>query len=170
MKEIKIASERQIMFATQIADLLGLKLPENNTAQEYWEFVNNYIDLFKYKMNLKNLENITSNIKETTIKELEKLQNKYGVYFLWNNDNLIYIGKSINLSERILTSIKERNMKVKVTHFSYYLTKTQADAHILEPYLITQYKPLLNSEFVSTDYTTMFKIKFSINKFKRFEV
>ena len=45
-----------------------------------------------------------------------------------------------------------------------------ADVHIIEPYLITKYKPLLNSEFISTDYTTLFKIDFDINKFERFEV
>ena len=45
-----------------------------------------------------------------------------------------------------------------------------ADVHILEPYLIAKYKPLLNSEFISTDYTTLFNIDFDINKFERFEV
>ena len=167
MKEIREASERQKMFATQIADVLNLNLPENDTAKDYWEFVNNYIGLFNFKMNLTN--NIPK-MKEKAIKEIERLQNKMGVYFLWHNENLIYIGKSINLSERIVSSIKERNLKIKVTHFSYYLAETQADVHILEPYLITKYKPLLNSEFISTDYTTLFYIDFDINKFERFEV
>ena len=167
MEEIREASEKQKMFATQIADVLNLNLPENDTAKDYWEFVNNYIGLFNLKMNLTN--NIPK-MKEKAIKEIERLQNKMGVYFLWHNENLIYIGKSINLSERIVSSIKERNLKIKVTHFSYYLAETQADVHILEPYLITKYKPLLNSEFISTDYTTLFKIDFDINKFERFEV
>ena len=87
MEEVREASERQKMFATQIADVLNLKLPENDTAKDYWEFVNNYIGLFNLKMNL---TNNSPKMKEKATKEIERLQNKIGVYFLWHNENLIY--------------------------------------------------------------------------------
>ena len=167
--EEKNVSEKQKEFAKQIASVLEIDLPEKETKQEYWKFINNYIDVYKvvYYTQLLNKEEIKySDIyKKTT-----HLVNKTGVYFLWHEEKLLYIGKSINLSERIVTSLRERNKQIKVTHFSYFETPTQADAHILEPYLIIKHKPILNSEFLTIDYSKMFNIVFDINSLEKYEV
>jgi hypothetical protein len=79
---------------------------------------------------------------------IESLTNIPGVYKLYNkNKKLIYVGRSFSLSDRLPTSIKERS----AYYFSYITTKTNADATILEPYLITKYRPVNNVDCVTTD-------------------
>lgn len=89
-----------------------------------------------------------NNIKEETITILESLVDKSGIYKLYDvNKQLIYIGKSIDLSSRIMVSTKERG----AYYFSYIKTKTDADASIIEPYLISIEKPIKNVEFITID-------------------
>lgn len=74
---------------------------------------------------------------------------KFGLYFLYNKDKaLMYIGKSTNLGNRILSSISER----KITGFiKIALTERIADMHVYEAYYILKENPFLNVEFKSDD-------------------
>lgn len=74
-----------------------------------------------------------------------------GVYFLFNSSKeLLYIGKSICLSNRVPSSFFGK----KATYAKIMLTETKADAHILEPYCISIYAPPLNGEFNTGDMPT----------------
>lgn len=102
------------------------------------------------------------NYSDEFIKTYDSLYNVKGVYFLYNlKKKLIYIGKSINLSSRLITSSNER----KAFYCKYLITKTNADANILEPYYIATLKPELNGDLTTLDLPT-FKIdhKFKISK------
>jgi hypothetical protein len=90
------------------------------------------------------------NTPEETLNKLEELKQKSGIYFLYNDSELVYIGKSKGLGSRIMTSMKDRPSD----SFRYLLTETISDAHIIEPYLIAKYKPKLNSEFKEEDDPT----------------
>lgn len=82
------------------------------------------------------------------VKNLETLLSVSGIYKLYDKDkNLLYIGKSKNLGNRIVSSKEER----KAFYYSYAITKTMADACIYEPYYIAKLKPLLNVEHVTDD-------------------
>jgi len=78
---------------------------------------------------------------------------KRGIYFLYKDDKIIYIGKSTNLGKRLYNH-KVQNLKdfdiIKV-----YTFKSNADIHYLEPYLINYYKPLYNKEFVEPTHNTL---------------
>jgi len=79
------------------------------------------------------------------------LPNKPGVYFLFDADkNLVYIGKSTCLSNRVPSSFSVRKAK----HVKLMITDTKADAHILEPYCISVYAPPLNAESNTGDMPT----------------
>lgn len=98
------------------------------------------------------INNTPLTISSVATQELNKLMNCYGIYFLYNDKNqLIYIGKSRNLGERIINSIKERGGK----KFAYILVKNPADIHILEPFLIIKYKPIKNVEFMEYGETSL---------------
>ncbi|KAF5038286.1 hypothetical protein DSECCO2_555870 [anaerobic digester metagenome] len=74
---------------------------------------------------------------------------KYGLYFLYNlKKQLLYIGKSISLGDRIVTSLRERDVNGYVC---VALTKHKADMHVYEPYYIIKEKPKLNTEFNDFD-------------------
>lgn len=92
-------------------------------------------------------EIITSNSDEFVflLKESEK---KNGLYRFFDKEkNLIYIGKSYDLSSRIKTSLKDKN----ASYISVLYTKNQSDANILEMFLIAKHKPILNKESNSLD-------------------
>lgn len=69
-----------------------------------------------------------------------------GVYLFFNKKNHpLYIGMSINIQERSLTSFRERFSKYnKPVYFTACVTQNAADAAIIEAYFINQYKPTLN--------------------------
>lgn len=91
-----------------------------------------------------NVDHLKKYTEETEI-VLNSLQGKPGIYFLYKDeDDLIYIGKSINLGSRIPTSIKEQG----ADSFAYIITETPADRHLLEPYFILKYAPSNNTEFI----------------------
>lgn len=75
-----------------------------------------------------------------------------GVYMFYNrNKELIYIGKSINLSQRLIGSALEKETAMYATVKE---TKTYADCGIYEMYYIGLYKPKLNSDGMTDDYPT----------------
>lgn len=87
---------------------------------------------------------------------VDKHIGKYGLYFLYNLDKqLLYIGKSISLGDRIVASIRERNANGYVC---IALTNHKADMHVYEPYYILKEKPSLNSQFNDFDEYDEFSI------------
>jgi hypothetical protein len=67
------------------------------------------------------------------------------------------VGKSIDLQQRVLTSLKERSRSCEIEEVSMIFTPTIADMHILEVFMITYYKPILNKDCACDDNPTMFK-------------
>lgn len=87
------------------------------------------------------------NYDDKFIKYINSLSCKSGVYFIFNQKKeLIYIGKSKDLSERIFSSISER-LKYHPYYISILETENICDANILEPFFISQFKPIANTEF-----------------------
>lgn len=76
----------------------------------------------------------------------KKLAGKSGLYFLYDNDDsLCYIGKSTNLSKRIVTSANTHGL----FRVRYALIPNLADMNLAEAYYISKLKPPLNTEFVT---------------------
>lgn len=67
---------------------------------------------------------------------------KYSVYFIYQNNELVYIGKSTNTGKCIY-SHKVTKFK-KVDCIDVYTFKSIQDIHYLEPYLIAIHKPKYN--------------------------
>lgn len=74
-----------------------------------------------------------------------------GLYFLFDSDReLIYIGKSKSLVDRVYLSYIEREAK----YIKIMITKNEADANILEAYCIALYSPPKNRQLKSGDKPT----------------
>lgn len=70
---------------------------------------------------------------------------KVGVYFLFNNDDLVYIGQSIRTFERLNDHLDEG---AKVFNcYSFVKCDSQQEAKQLEKELIIRYKPPLNKTY-----------------------
>lgn len=89
--------------------------------------------------------------------ELIELNNVPGIYSFWaDNDIPLYVGTSINLGERILTSFSERFQRFKEQiYLKYIKAETKSDAAILELYFIGKLKPALNGTFKYDDAVTL---------------
>lgn len=165
-------TDKMINFAKIIAEMLNINLPDLTSYQStyqfikdnspgYWETVTPYTELIT-KQNIEKIKNdySTINIKfnEKFLEDIKKVNNTNGVYILWSGINLVYIGKSLNLRTRIISSIYERNTEdMPITSVSFIVTEATADMHILEPLLISEFKPILNTEFKCNDYSNHFK-------------
>lgn len=126
-------------------------------------------DIYSAKKKLNKIERYCNNSKNNNIDSkyniydfIQRLSNKYGVYMLKSRGKIVYIGKTSDLSIRPLQSIKERedieNEYYPIDELFVYPTKTKSDMHVLEPYLISKYKPIFNIEFVEeeNDKVTIF--------------
>lgn len=92
--------------------------------------------------------------------EFDYLNGVFGIYKLYDIDkNLLYIGKSVNLSSRLLGSSMER----KAYFYSYAKVNSKSDLNIYEYYYISVYKPPLNVEGVYDDVLSVHlpELKFS---------
>jgi len=98
------------------------------------------------------------------IKFLDSLEGVYDIYFLYSeNKKLLYIGKSINVSNRICKSIHDNYAKFAKVKFPNSL----ADMTVYELYYINYYKPLNNIDSLFGDGLTIQlpNIKFSTKKY-----
>ena len=62
------------------------------------------------------------------------------VYALWNNEEIVYIGKTTQLGQRITTHARTKVF----THFSTYQCEDELQMGILEDELILEYQPKYN--------------------------
>lgn len=74
---------------------------------------------------------------------------KGGVYFLYQDDHLLYVGRSINIKDRLINHLTLGTATTKkhiqyVTHVKGFLVWDIADQEIYETYAIKTLKPQLN--------------------------
>ncbi|MBP5599486.1 MAG: excinuclease ABC subunit UvrC [Lachnospiraceae bacterium] len=86
--------------------------------------------------------------------ELSKLPHKPGVYLMHDeNDNVIYVGKAVNLYNRVRSYFRASTKKTPkiekmvslINHFEYILVDSELEALVLENNLIKEYNPKYNT-------------------------
>ncbi|MGN0347508.1 MAG: excinuclease ABC subunit UvrC [Lachnospiraceae bacterium] len=86
--------------------------------------------------------------------ELKKLPDKPGVYLMHDkNDTIIYVGKAVNLKNRVRSYFREKigrgpkidKMVTLIDRFEYIITDTELEALVLENNLIKEYRPKYNT-------------------------
>lgn len=98
------------------------------------------------------LESLFVGSRKEFQEDMKSLWNVPGVYFLYNkNKKLVYVGKSVNLKDRIVGSILER----KAFYYEYAITNTKSDVAVYEAYYISKLKPNLNVDGKYSDNLTI---------------
>ena len=86
--------------------------------------------------------------------ELKKLPKKPGVYIMHDaDDTILYVGKAVNLQNRVLSYFKENigrgvqidKMVSLIARFEYIVTDSELEALVLENNLIKEYAPKYNT-------------------------
>ena len=86
---------------------------------------------------------IGNNITDEFVTTASQLSKVHGIYFLYNLEGeLIYVGKSVDLSVRILSTIRGRGRCA----VEFARTASKSDMSVYEKYYISKLKPLLNKE------------------------
>ncbi len=78
-------------------------------------------------------------------RDLDFLPESPGVYIFRNGKEVLYVGKAINIKNRVNTHrINNAPFYLKSNRIEYILTNTESEALLLEANLIKQYKPKYN--------------------------
>ena len=103
--------------------------------------------------------------------ELSKLPHKPGVYLMHDkSDNVIYVGKAVNLYNRVRSYFRASTKKTAkialmvslIDHFEYIVVDSELEALVLENNLIKEYSPRYNT--LLKDSKTYPYIKVTINE------
>ena len=158
------ATDNMIDYAMAIADTLGIDEPDYSSFRDTSNFISENVKQFRQAIRREQLhetinayEQTHSALSKDFVSLLERAEGKAGVYCLWCDRQIVYIGKSIDLQQRVITSLKERSRACEIDEITMIFTPTHADMHILEVYLITYYKPMLNKDCVCNDDPILFK-------------
>lgn len=167
------ASIRQIDFANTISEFCGIgeKFDSNSGYFEVSDFISSHKDEYSrliWRENICEYEREDNDIpftKECMLFICDNLYKVHGLYSFVREDNVIlYIGKSNDLSQRITSSYKERKKSAKISKILFYPMKNMADVNVLEILLIAENNPLLNSESNSQEMPTLFSSGIDIVK------
>lgn len=161
----KLASQRQIDYANAISDACEINkhFHELSLYKEVDNFIRDHVD--EYKRIIWRSEIIEDSAsyensiidKKSLLFACDNLYKKHGLYaFIGDDGRILYIGKSSDLSQRIVTSYSERKRQAKICDIMYYTLDNMSDVNVLEILLICENKPLLNSESKTNDIPTMF--------------
>lgn len=94
----------------------------------------------------------------------------YGIYNIYNNNDLIYIGKTNNFYTRLKNHIAQQPWNNEITHIAIAECKTKVDMDLYEKYYINKLNPKYNKAIVYNESPTFaveeldFK-KFTLEKF-----
>ncbi len=90
----------------------------------------------KQSLVVQKLENISKSIFRNFYKQItELIGNSHGIYALYDEDELYYVGKSTDLKERVKQHLKDRHF-ASWTHFSFYLVRKADHIGEIESLLI----------------------------------
>ena len=159
-------TEKMIEYAIAIADNLGLDMPDFYDFGSVSRFIGKYANSYREYMKQQNFYSDIGSLQQTISKKFSdafidriaySYQNVSGLYFLFANEDLLYIGKSINLSERILSSFRQRyTFRKDINMVGVIEIPNLADLQMAEPYFISTLKPLMNKEFNVKDHPVAF--------------
>ena len=96
------------------------------------------------KIITKKIESISKNIFEKFKEPISKLvKGQHGVYALYDEGELYYVGKAVDLERRVKQHLKD-NHKALWTHFSLFFTEKKEYISIIESIIISIAQPLGN--------------------------
>lgn len=88
-----------------------------------------------------------------------------GIYIFYSGQNVVYVGKSFCLSNRVFSSFLEKEEKqYAIDGIVVMQIENDSDINIAEPYIISKTNPKINKDFTTKDYPMLF----SCEKIDRF--
>lgn len=106
-----------------------------------FEIFNILNDVLEEKLSKSDYLSLKSKFYKSSLFSLDN--NLNGVYRLYKNNEIIYIGKSKNIKNRLLSHNSDKDFD----SFDYVEIDNNADKDLYEMYYIDKFKPILNKEY-----------------------
>src|SRR4030067_2901533 len=99
------------------------------------EIVKRRRTVFPYTLVLKKLEGVSKLVFRHYYKQItELISNTHGIYALYDDNDLYYVGKSSDLKNRVKQHLKDKHF-ASWTHFSLYLVRNEKHINEIESLL-----------------------------------
>lgn len=163
----KKATDKQKEYAYAIADALKMQRPCGNFYDFYKFISENKDDYDKFFRK----QRLTDEVKYSHLQDkwvctdfgkniadflCDRLHGKSGIYAFVVGSEIVYIGKSYNLADRIPSSYGERRKQAAIDRILYYIVENKTDADLLEILLISENQPVLNVDCKNDEKSTLF--------------
>jgi len=100
--------------------------------------------------------------KEINLNRLQKIKNKKGIYLLYKNEELVYIGISSDIYSRVLEHIAEN--KKDFDSVKNICSQDNLDNEFFEVYYIDKMKPEYNKLNAGNFFNFFYSIPYSLKK------
>lgn len=162
------ATPRQIDYANAISDTLnlGIAFDFDSPKNEVHDFINLYKEDYQKSIyGIRREEKYGKEFNPAVLRSDETTYNflinnlwgKHGLYaFIDDKDEVVYIGKSVNLFDRIPSSFNERRKSANMRQIRFFIEDNMSNVDILEIILIAEYSPRLNCESKRKEKPTLF--------------
>ena len=124
------------IWTKDVFDLFEDYIKENSSELEYLKISSNWYEV-NHQINCRDFDGMGYNVS--------------GIYRLYKNDEIVYIGKSVDIKVRMITHRKEKD----VDYFDFTILNNESDKNIYELYYIDKYKPLYNKDCMENDTSTI---------------
>ncbi len=160
------ATDKMIEYAKAIAKKLDIEEPDFSNFENTSFFLSCFAP--RYKAEMISYSSAFPAYKEWNFSEnflyyLSTKMGLYGLFFFWENDKIVYVGKSKNLGKQTYASLLVKLEQTSITHVSCLTTDIEADMHIMEAIVVTEIKPKLNTNYNCLDCSTSFKFPLPYN-------
>ena len=92
--------------------------------------------------------------KDTSV--LDPVKGIKGIYILYQEEEIVYVGKSTkSIGNRIISHKTKPEEKKQFTKAVCYEVLNKSDLHVAEVYLINKYKPFYNSDAIAEEPLTL---------------
>lgn len=153
-------------YAEKISMRLGMEDVELNTDEDVIAFIANnqkeYIRMKTMDYLIDKAELFAKKLNKQCSVEFLNLvlsfsRNNKGIYIFYSGNDVVYVGKSFCLSNRVFSSFLEKEkLLYSVDGILVIQMESNSDINIAEPYIISKTNPRINKEFTTFDSPILF--------------
>ncbi|WP_130536667.1 exonuclease domain-containing protein [Thiomicrorhabdus indica] len=101
--------------------------------------------------------------------QISRLPNRPGIYRFWQEDKLLYVGKSVRIRDRVMSHFtqdhavaKDLQMSSKITDIDFEETPSDFGAQLLENYLVKTQRPMHNQRLKKL--TKLYQVRLNLDE------
>ena len=131
-----VLKKESFKWHKEIFDIFKESIKQNLSELEYLKLKANWYEV-NHQITISNIKDMDFGVS--------------GIYRLYYSNDIVYIGKSVNIRQRIFQHLKDKD----IDSFDFTISNNNSDKNIMELCLIDKYKPLLNKDCIEKTISTL---------------